>query len=69
VTFWRGYIVYAPSKWQQLLLFVHDFVIICFAGLIKIGAAIQTHCSTSLPFAQLVFCNSIFGQLSLFFRF
>ena len=61
----------APARlaFCQLVKFLDDLVIICFLGLIAIGAAIQIYCATGLPFAQLVLGYGIVDKFTLFFWF
>jgi hypothetical protein len=66
-----GHLSAAPA-WLffcQLVQFLLYFVIIRFAGLIAIRAAIQIYCSAGLPFAYLMLCDRVFDELSLLFRF
>jgi hypothetical protein len=59
----------APARltFCQLVKFLDDLVIICFLGLIAIGAAIQIYCAASLPFTQLMLRDCVLDQFTLFF--
>jgi hypothetical protein len=53
----------------QLLQFLHNLLIIRFAGLIAISTAIQIHYSTGLSLTQPAFSHYVFCQLAPLFHF
>jgi len=66
-----GHLSAAPT-WLtlcQLVKFLDDLVIICFLGLIAIGAAMQVHRSTGLSLTQTAFVHYVFCQLAPLFHF